>query len=503
MRFPSSCIVRWCCIVCVATLAACASGAQSPVTPVPNSSAANASPIRTGLKVHLRIVRFGRRHVFASRKALRAHRQLHGKHASGAPYVGQLLFRGGPLQTTPAVYLIFWGFSGASDVKNDPYGMAAYLTSFMQALGGSSWLDTLTQYNVTNPPAQFAGETFDSNPPPKSSYTDKQAAQEAVSVASSAGYSANTNYIVVTPHDYTIEGFGTSFCGYHGSITTTNGPLYYTVLPYMPDAGYSCGEGSVDVPGTLDGTTIVAGHEMAETQTDPAVGEGWIDANGYEVADKCEWTGLQSTTLSGGTSYPTQPLWSNAVSDCVQSYSGASPSPSPSPSPAITPTPAATPTPPQSNLLRNANFDSGRLRPWRTCRSSGIMPEASVSTVRPHSGAYDAFAGTPERNDERNGMTSICQLVTFPAAAHLTVWLRGVSDDRRDGVYQFVRLYTADGNLAKTLYKGDANDKKWRVHTFDLSGFANGRYFIAFGVEGKAGARRHIGQYVDDVSLLP
>ncbi len=131
------------------------------------------------------------------------------------------------------------------------------------------------------------------------------------------------------------------------------------------------------------------------------------------------------------------------------------------------------------------------------------MPKAFVSTELPHGGEYDAYAGTLPNHPEPGGMTSVCQLVTVPVAGHLTVWLRGVSDDRREGVYQFVRLYTADGKLAKTLYKGDVNAKKWHEYSFDLSGYANGRYLIAFGIEGKADPHRHVGQYVDDVALLP
>ena len=130
------------------------------------------------------------------------------------------------------------------------------------------------------------------------------------------------------------------------------------------------------------------------------------------------------------------------------------------------------------------------------------MPKAIVSSVRPHSGDFDAYAGTPQYRSESAGMTSVCQIVTIPGAAHLTVWLRGVSDDHRDGVYQFARMYTSGGKLAKTLYENDANEKKWHEHSFDLSGYAAGRYTIAFSVEGKAGLRRHIGQYVDDVTLL-
>jgi hypothetical protein len=46
--------------------------------------------------------------------------------------------------------------------------------------------------------------------------------------------------------------------------------LLFTSLPYMTDAGSACGEDSVNGPnGTLDGVSIVEGHEMAESITDP------------------------------------------------------------------------------------------------------------------------------------------------------------------------------------------------------------------------------------------
>lgn len=434
---------------------------------------------------------------------------------------GPLIYNGGSVQTSPVAYLIFWGFNGAADAMHDPYGVAPYLTSFVQSIPGSSWLDTVTQYYQTvsganayipNAASLFGGATYDPNPPAAKTYTDAQAAQEAVRIAQTVGYSPNANYVVVTPHTYTIQGFGTAFCGYHSSVITDAGPLYYTVLPYMPDADASCGAGAVDLPGTLDGVTIVGGHEVAETETDPAVGSGWIDASGNEIADKCEWNGLQNTRFADGRSFPTQPLWSNASSSCVQRYAAPAPSPSPissptplaSPTPAITPTPGPSPTPAVTNVLRNANFDSGRLRPWRTCRSNGDLPEALVTTQRPHSGGYDVYAGTRPDRIEREGATSVCQLVTIPASGRLTVWLRGVTDDHRDGVFQFVRLYRASGTLAKTLFKDDVDEKKWHERNFDLAAYAGGRYYLAFGVEEKTDTRvRAVGVYVDDVTLSP
>jgi len=85
----------------------------------------------------------------------------------------------------------------------------------------------------------------------------------------------------------------------------------------MPDAGAGCGQGSVNYPGTLDGVTIVGGHEQAETETDPFPNSGWIDANGAENGDKCAWIQLENNPFAGG--FPTQPLWSNSGSHCVQS----------------------------------------------------------------------------------------------------------------------------------------------------------------------------------------
>jgi hypothetical protein len=294
-------------------------------------------------------------------------------------------------------------------------------------------------------------------------------------------------------------------------VTTPKGPLSYTVLPYIPDASVSCGQGSVDIPGTLDGVSIVAGHEVAETQTDPQIGSGWIDANGDEIADKCAWFNLQNTQFAAGSSYPTQPLWSNATSSCVQSYTAPSPSPSPTPvvtptagptpTPLATPTPQPTPTPKQAtNLVRNASFDDGRLHPWRTCRSSNTAPRAFVTTVDPHSGNYDAYAGTLKNGPELDGTTSLCQSIVIPDGAHLTLWMRGVSDDHRDGVFQFIRLYDASGTLAKTLFKDDVDEKTWHQRSFDLTAYADRRYLLAIGVKGKPDGR-HIGQYVDDVSI--
>jgi hypothetical protein len=114
------------------------------------------------------------------------------------------------------------------------------------------------------------------------------------------------------------SGFGTQYCAYHSSTSAGGSTIAWTNLPYMPDAGSSCGAGSVNSPGTLDGVTIVGGHEEGETETDPQPNSGWLDSSGAENGDKCAWVSLMNNPNAGG--YPTQPLWSNSNNACVQSY---------------------------------------------------------------------------------------------------------------------------------------------------------------------------------------
>lgn len=88
-------------------------------------------------------------------------------------------------------------------------------------------------------------------------------------------------------------------------------------MPYVTDAGQSCGESFVNAgsTGTLDGVTIVNGHEFAETVTDQYPAGGWTDSSGNEDGDKCAWISSgqgasQNITLSTGT-FAVQSTWGN------------------------------------------------------------------------------------------------------------------------------------------------------------------------------------------------
>ena len=73
-------------------------------------------------------------------------------------------------------------------------------------------------------------------------------------------------------------------------------------MPYVLNSGTGCGQNSVNTgfyAGQLDGFTIVMGHEIEETITDPGAEDvingvnlgGWYDYSAYENGDKCAWVG--------------------------------------------------------------------------------------------------------------------------------------------------------------------------------------------------------------------
>jgi hypothetical protein len=94
------------------------------------------------------------------------------------------------------------------------------------------------------------------------------------------------------------------------------GAVDYVEFPYMSDAGASCGAYTVNMTGILDGVSIVAGHELAEAQTDPQLSGWYGDGGGNdEIGDKCAWINTYDYVFGNGT-YAVQPLYSNAANGC-------------------------------------------------------------------------------------------------------------------------------------------------------------------------------------------
>jgi hypothetical protein len=260
-----------------------------------------------------------------------------------------LFYHGGTggvgVETSPKIYLVFWGSQWNN---NDPSGEAGIEQNFFGGVGGSSWNNSVTQYcqgvasgtvfcngagtPAGNPSGVLAGVWFDNTSAAPSHPTQSQLASEAVNAAGHFGNTtsssnASVQYSINTATGNSSSGFGTQYCAYHSSTSSSLGNVAYTNLPYITDAGASCGA-NFNGLGPKAGITIVAGHEFGETETDQFPSSGWLDGSGAENGDKCAWISsgqgaAADITLSTGT-FAVQSLWSNAFNSnnggCVLSY---------------------------------------------------------------------------------------------------------------------------------------------------------------------------------------
>jgi serine protease len=319
--------------------------------------------------------------------------------ATTLPWLGNMAYYGGHVQTTPKEYVVFWGWgekgafpgqtcasenltegSFTATLACDPDGAGKYMADFVQQMGGTDWAGVQDQYyqtdssgnktNISNPAEQLAGiwvddtndatglpSTSSSNPAgPTNTYTDL--AQEAARAVTHFGITdlANANIIIAQPPAFSDpNALSTGYCAFH-DYTQPNleGGIYnglpagisWTNMPYslaINSGGVNvCGENAVntDARGKLDGFSIVLGHEIEETVTDPGAEDvigsglsaqqigGWYDAlDANENGDKCAWVGENLLTAQGppepipgalgnitgnaGDRFAVQSLWSN------------------------------------------------------------------------------------------------------------------------------------------------------------------------------------------------
>lgn len=262
----------------------------------------------------------------------------------------ELTYHGGVagigVETAPKVYLVLWGSQWTG---SDTSGEENILQNFYKGVGGSPWLNSVTQYcqgvnsgtascNGAGTPAGnpatgiFGGVWTDNASAAPSRPRQSEIAAEAVRAAghfgnTTADKNASAQYVIATATGNNSRGFGTQYCAYHSSTSSAFGNVAYTNLPYITDAGGRCGA-NFNHLGPNAGITIVGGHEMGETITDQFPNGGWLDSSGAENGDKCAWISsgqgaAEDTTLSTG-SFPVQSLWSNAFNSgaggCVVSF---------------------------------------------------------------------------------------------------------------------------------------------------------------------------------------
>ncbi len=274
---------------------------------------------------------------------------FHGARPIGGASTNNLYYHGGVggigVETSPKIYLVLWGSQWNN---NDPSGESSILQSFYGHVGGSSWNNSVTQYcqgvasgtvtcgssgtHATNPSGVLAGVWYDSASAAPSHPTQSQLAGEAANAAAhfgntTAASNTTVQYVINTATGNNASGFGTQYCAWHSSTSSSYGNLAYTNMPYITDAGASCGA-NFNGLGPNAGITIVGGHEFGETETDIFPNGGWLDGSGAENGDKCAWISsgqgaAANISLSTGT-FAVQSLWSNAFNSgaggCVLSY---------------------------------------------------------------------------------------------------------------------------------------------------------------------------------------
>jgi hypothetical protein len=257
-------------------------------------------------------------------------------------YMGGSVFTGRGSHV--GAFVILWGPEWSTGWTSGGFTSSqarTYITSFFGGIGGGDWFQSVTQYcqgvalnsqtcpagsqSVTNPTGQLLGTWNDTTAVPRRP-TDAQVRAAAQRGAAHFGYNPNALYLVYTPHNKSISGFGTQFCAYHDNTSFNGQPLAYANMPYAPDAGASCGMNFVNSTnsfgnGFFDGLSIVSGHEYAEAASDafPSNTIAWLDTAGAENGDKCAWNtgpGPESASANltfGNHDFAVQSLWSNAA----------------------------------------------------------------------------------------------------------------------------------------------------------------------------------------------
>ncbi|MBV1776418.1 PKD domain-containing protein [Burkholderiaceae bacterium DAT-1] len=271
---------------------------------------------------------------------------------------------------TPKVYLVVYGSqwgaastdaNGNMKLSGDSLGAVPYLQQMFKGLGTNNelWSGVMTQYcdgplvakGATTCPSgaphvgyptggALAGIWYDNSVASPFNATADQLAAEAVKAAAHFGNTTAASnryvqYVILSPTGMHPDGFNTSsgnFCAWHDYTGDTNtsspyGDIAFTNMPYVADAGSSCGQNYVNkTSGALDGFSLVEGHEYAETVTDQNPAGGWINQisgssfNGEENADECSWISSgqgasANLTFATGT-FAMQSTWSNDTNRC-------------------------------------------------------------------------------------------------------------------------------------------------------------------------------------------
>jgi hypothetical protein len=270
-----------------------------------------------------------------------------------------LTYHGGPVMTSNTNYAFYWAPSGSPAYPSDYQpGVNRYLEDLAHDSGGNQNVDSVAiQYTNGSGEAaaynsHFAGAIVDTDAYPANGckrapicLTDAQLQSELKKYIANNGLPRDLahEYFLLTPPGvedcFEASGVecsaGTSagvYCAYHGSITTTGGPIVYANDPYVTRIE-GCDTGEHPNNSSSDGVLLGGlSHEHNESTTDPEL-DAWYASNGEENGDKCRTfeeaseygtplgnapDGSRYNQLINGSEYWYQQEWSNEGITCKQ-----------------------------------------------------------------------------------------------------------------------------------------------------------------------------------------
>lgn len=367
---PGRMVVRASAVAVAATLA---TGACVPLSPAAGAIAAPVATTAGGpggrgtgpVDPYAPSYRHPYRHgAVPTRQAQARMAAYQAQHQAAGPDVapGLLQYGGGSsgfgvVTGQPKVYLVFWGSAwgtastnsqGDTTFSGDPYGGAPFLQELFKGLGtnGELWSGVMTQYcegvpvgstscpatapHVAYPSGGVLAGVFYDGVPISTNATAEQIGTEAVKAAQHFGNTTtasnrNAQYVILSPTGYHPDGFGTApFCAWHDAMPSSYGPIPFTNLPYTMDRGVQCFVTGPGTSGALTAYSTNAGHEYAETLTDPLPPNSWTDpalGREGENADKCQlvFYGPVPVTLATGT-FVLPATWSNEDGQCLYTH---------------------------------------------------------------------------------------------------------------------------------------------------------------------------------------
>ena len=213
----------------------------------------------------------------------------------GTSATSALIYHGGPLIETPAVYLIWYGSWNRNNGTDTPAGQQI-IRDWARNIGGSPYFQINVSKSVTNYSISggvvFGGETTDGGTKTRLGDRDIQSIVNNAINSGRLPYDANGVYFVVTSSNVTeTSGFCSRYCGWHTYGNLSAGRVRYSFVGNAARCLSACAAQSISPNGNpgIDGAISVLSHELEEATTDPDL-NAWYDSSGAEDADKCAWT---------------------------------------------------------------------------------------------------------------------------------------------------------------------------------------------------------------------